>query len=133
MRLGTVFQKSPLSMMMSLSNVPSVILLNQRDNRCTLYSSAEAFLDESELPYCAVVDYHLPGLNLDLQRRMNEKGHPIPIIMISAHDDRVRAKAIEQGAGGFSSEALRWGDPARGHSIRYTGYYGLIEILRPVF
>jgi FixJ family two-component response regulator len=79
-------------------------LLQSAGYRCALYSSAEAFLDECALhpPDCAIVDFHLPGLNgLELQRRVNEKGHSIPIIMISAHDDQVRAKAIEQGAVAF--------------------------------
>jgi FixJ family two-component response regulator len=32
---------------------------------------------------------------------VNETGYSIPNIMISAHDDRVRAKALEQGAVAF--------------------------------
>ncbi len=31
-------------------------------------------------------------------RRLSEFGHSIPIIMVSAYDDRVRTKALEQGA-----------------------------------
>jgi len=74
-------------------------LLRSAGYRCALYGSAEEFLDECELPDCAIVDLHLPGSNgLDLQRRMNEKGQSIPIIIISAQDDRLRAKALEQGA-----------------------------------
>jgi FixJ family two-component response regulator len=38
---------------------------------------------------------------LDLQRQLNETGYSIPIIMISTHDDRLRAKALEHGAVAF--------------------------------
>jgi FixJ family two-component response regulator len=79
-------------------------LLKSAGYRCALYSSAEAFFDECALhtPDCAIVDFHLPGSNsLELQRRVNEKGYSIPIIMIGARDDRLRAKALEQGAVAF--------------------------------
>jgi DNA-binding response OmpR family regulator len=35
---------------------------------------------------------------LELQRLLNDMGHSIPIIMVSAYDDRVRAKVLEHGA-----------------------------------
>lgn len=48
---------------------------------------------------CAIVDFRLPGLNgLEFQQMLNEKCHSVPIIMVSAYDDRVRAEALEQGA-----------------------------------
>jgi len=35
---------------------------------------------------------------LDLQSVLNGSGHPISIIVLSAYDDLVGAKALEQGA-----------------------------------
>jgi DNA-binding response OmpR family regulator len=42
---------------------------------------------------------------------LSEKGHSVPVIMVSAYDDRVRAKGLEQGAVAvlgkpFAGEAL---------------------------
>lgn len=76
-------------------------LLHSAGYRSEAYRSAEAFLDACamQLPDCAILDFRLPGLNgLELQRMLSEFGHSIPIIMVSAYDDRVRTKALEQGA-----------------------------------
>jgi FixJ family two-component response regulator len=76
-------------------------LLHSAGYRSEAYSLAEAFLDACamQLPDCAILDFRLPGLNgLELQRMLSEFGHSIPIIMVSAYDDRVRTKALEQGA-----------------------------------
>jgi FixJ family two-component response regulator len=76
-------------------------LLHSAGYRSEAYRSAEAFLDACamQLPDCAILDFRLPGLNgLELQRMLSEFGHAIPIIMVSAYDDRVRTKALEQGA-----------------------------------
>ena len=76
-------------------------LLHSAGFRCDVYRSAEVFLDACamQLPDCAIFDFRLPALNgLELQRLLNDMGHSIPIIMVSAYDDRVRAKALEYGA-----------------------------------
>lgn len=76
-------------------------LLHSAGYRSEAYRSAEAFLGACamQLPDCAILDFRLPGLNgLELQRMLSEFGHSIPIIMVSAYDDRVRTKALEQGA-----------------------------------
>jgi FixJ family two-component response regulator len=89
-------------------------LLQSAGYQCEVYGSAEPFLDACALqqPDCAILDFHLPGLHgLELQRMLSEKGHSVPVIMVSAYDDRVRAKGLEQGAVAvlgkpFAGEAL---------------------------
>jgi len=76
-------------------------LLQSAGYQCKVYPSAELFIDVCawQQANCAIVDFRLPGLNgLELQRMLNEKRHSVPIIMVSAYDDRVRAEALEQGA-----------------------------------
>ena len=66
------------------------------------FASAEDFLASSRLRVtaCLVLDVHMPGLSgLQLQSRLLEGGHHIPIIFITAHaDDRMRAEALTAGA-----------------------------------
>ena len=63
------------------------------------FASAEALLASDDLPRirCLVVDIHLGGMNgFDLQARLVEIGHPIPVIFITGLDDplgRQRARA----------------------------------------
>jgi FixJ family two-component response regulator len=76
-------------------------LLQSAGYQCKVYASAELFIGVCawQQADCAIVDFRLPGLNgLELQRMLNEKRHSVPIIMVSAYDDRVRAEALEQGA-----------------------------------
>jgi len=76
-------------------------LLRATGYRCEVYGSAEVFLDAcgSLQPDCAIIDFRMPGLNgLELQRLLEERGHAIPIIMVTANKDRVRAQALELGA-----------------------------------
>jgi len=76
-------------------------LLRSSGYRCEVYGSAEVFLDAcgSLQPDCAIIDFRMPGLNgLELQRLLEERGHAIPIIMVTANKDRVRAQALELGA-----------------------------------
>ena len=76
-------------------------LLHSAGYRCVTYGSAEAFLDihPTPQPLCAIVDFLLPGMTgVDLQRTLIAMHRAIPIIVVSAFDDRARAKAFEQGA-----------------------------------
>jgi two-component system response regulator FixJ len=76
-------------------------LLRSTGYRCEVYGSAEELLDAcgSLRPDCAIIDFRLPGLNgLELQRLLEERGHAIPVIMVTANEDRVRAQALELGA-----------------------------------
>ena len=75
-------------------------LLQSAGYRYAAYGSAEAFLDVYPLlqpqPLCAVVDFRMTGV--DLQRTLIEMRRPLPIIVVSAFEDRVRAEALEHGA-----------------------------------
>lgn len=64
--------------------------------------SAEAFLDvyDDQHPACLVLDLRMPGMSgLQLQQRLNEDGHSLPIIMLTGHGDVPAAvQAIKNGA-----------------------------------
>jgi FixJ family two-component response regulator len=76
-------------------------LLQSAGYRYAAYGSAEAFLEVYLLlqPHCAIVDFGLPGMTgMDLQRTLIDMRRPLPIIVVSAFEDRVRAEALERGA-----------------------------------
>jgi FixJ family two-component response regulator len=69
------------------------------------FSSAEEFL-KSQKPNknsCIIIDIRMPGLTgFDLQRKLNDQGIKIPVIVISASDDaQTREQARELGAVAF--------------------------------
>jgi FixJ family two-component response regulator len=69
------------------------------------FASAQEFLDS--LPRrraaCLILDIHLGGMNgFDLQRRLAADGVGIPVVFITAHDDRLTRERIERsGAAGY--------------------------------
>jgi FixJ family two-component response regulator len=77
-------------------------LLRSAGFRVEAFGSAEDFLERDALDgaACAVLDVKLPGMNgLELQQRLIERGHRIPIVFVSAHGDSVlRAHALRAGA-----------------------------------
>lgn len=66
------------------------------------FASAEEFLNsgEEEHTACLIADIRMPGMSgLELQSKLNEERHRIPIIFITAiGDERVRMKALRAGA-----------------------------------
>ena len=79
------------------------------------FASAEEFLASGRLQECRclIADIRMPGMSgLDLQSRLNDDGHAIPIIFITAHGDEkmrmqaLRAGAVEFMAKPFNDEAL---------------------------
>ena len=69
------------------------------------FPSAEEFL-RSQKPNknsCIIIDVRMPGLTgFDLQRKLNDQGIRIPVIVISASDDaQIREQARELGAVAF--------------------------------
>ena len=52
---------------------------------------------------CVIIDVHMAGMTgLELQRELNRRSEPPPIVMITAHDaPETRRKAIEAGAVAF--------------------------------
>jgi len=83
--------------------------------RVDSFASAEAFLTRPEprARGCLVLDVTMPGLDgLELQRRLVETGHPLPIVFLSGHGDiPMTVQAMKAGATDFltkpvSAEAL---------------------------
>ncbi len=72
------------------------------------FASAEEFLSSSRVndTACVVTDVQMPGLSgIELQSRLAEDGHRIPIVFITASpEERVRGRAQEAGAFGFFSK-----------------------------
>jgi FixJ family two-component response regulator len=66
------------------------------------FSSAEEFLasDIVDKTKCLILDVSMPGMTgPDLQRELERRGLPIPIVFITAHrDDTVRPRLLEKGA-----------------------------------
>lgn len=75
------------------------------------YCSAEDFLehDNPTIPGCVVLDVRMPGLTgLELQNRLNEFVHKIPVIFISAHADiEMVVKAMQNGALDFLPKPIK--------------------------
>ena len=74
------------------------------------FASAEEFVASGSVDdsFCLITDLHMPGLNgLDLQDRLRQEGHRIPIIIVTAYpDERHRAQALAGGAVGFLEKPL---------------------------
>jgi FixJ family two-component response regulator len=75
------------------------------------FASAEDFLaaPEPDGPACLVLDVQMPGLSgLDLQRRLTEDGHALPIIFTTGHGDiPMTVEAMKAGAVGFFAKPFR--------------------------
>jgi FixJ family two-component response regulator len=69
------------------------------------FASAELFLESDALRQtdCLVLDVRMPGIDgLELQRRLNAAQSHVPIIFVTAHDDKShRTAAIDAGAASF--------------------------------
>lgn len=66
------------------------------------FASAEEFLNspERENTACLIADIRMPGMSgLELQAKLNNNYHRIPIIFITAHgDEKMRMQALRAGA-----------------------------------
>jgi FixJ family two-component response regulator len=73
--------------------------------RAAAFESAENFLSSGQLndTSCLIVDVQMPGMNgLQLQSQLAAKGCSIPIIFITAYDDKEsRRRAMQAGAIAF--------------------------------
>jgi FixJ family two-component response regulator len=78
--------------------------------RVALYESAEAFLeaDVPNAPGCILLDLRMSGLNgLQLQQRLGEVRHKLPIVFISGHGDiSTSVLAIKAGAQDFLTKPV---------------------------
>jgi len=86
------------------------LLLGLKGFRSVSLDSAEAFLSvyRPGQPGCLLLDVRMPGMSgLELQSRLAEQGHPIPIIIITAHGDVGMARAaLKAGAEDFLEKPL---------------------------
>lgn len=66
------------------------------------FACAEEFLNSGERQHtvCLIADIRLPGMSgLELQSKLNENHHKIPILFITAHgDEKMRMQALRAGA-----------------------------------
>ena len=73
--------------------------------RAAAFASAESFLKSCELhdTACLILDVRMPDMNgLELQSELAAAGHDIPIIFITAYDDKgSRGRAMKAGAVAF--------------------------------
>jgi FixJ family two-component response regulator len=68
------------------------------------FRSAEDFLQSGcvAATACLISDIQMPGLDgLGLQRRLRAEGRKTPIIFVTAHPEKFRARALAAGALGF--------------------------------
>jgi FixJ family two-component response regulator len=93
------------------------------------FASAELFLESGALreTECLVLDVQMPGIDgLELQRRLNEARSAVPIIFITATEEKThRQRAIEAGAVNFfrkpfdataflaAIRSVLWGSPTK--------------------
>ena len=80
-------------------------LLESAGYATILFASAEEFLGSGTLATatCVITDVRMPGIDgFELQRRIKRERPLLPVILISAHhNDRIRQKAIDEGAVDF--------------------------------
>ena len=73
--------------------------------RSEVFGSGEEFLNSACLLQtdCLIADVRMPGMTgLELQERLNVAGSSIPIVFISAHDDKeARTRGLRAGAIAF--------------------------------
>ena len=73
--------------------------------RAAAFESAENFLKSAQLhdTSCLIVDVQMPGTNgLELQSKLAAAGYDIPIIFITAYDNKAsRQQAMQAGAVAF--------------------------------
>jgi FixJ family two-component response regulator len=85
-------------------------LLSAAGYRVSLYDSAEHFLDAADLnaPGCVLLDLRMPGLTgLQLQQRLGDLGHTLPVVFISGHGDiPTSVLAMKAGAENFLTKPV---------------------------
>src|SRR6266700_7344301 len=77
-------------------------LLRSSGFRAEAFASAEEFLDSKSRAEtaCLILDLRMPGMNgLELQRRLSQNGHRVPIIFLSAQaSEKDERSALSAGA-----------------------------------
>jgi FixJ family two-component response regulator len=96
----------------------TALLIESFGFRAAAFESAEKFLSSGKLEgtSCLIVDVQMPGMNgLQLQSQLAAAGCHIPIIFITAYDNKEsRRRAMQAGAVAFlgkpftDEELLQW-------------------------
>ena len=85
-------------------------LLRSLGHHVFSFASAEEFLKSDQLAgtKCLITDVQMPGMSgIDLQARLKESGHRLPVIVITAFpDEEVRKRAMQLGALSFLAKPL---------------------------
>ena len=88
-----------------LFRTSTAMLLNMKGWETKEYDSAARFLDEEDFrrPGCLILDVRMPGMSgLELQRKLEENGNPLPVIFLTGHGDITMAvHAMRHGACDF--------------------------------
>src|SRR6478735_720739 len=83
----------------------TALLIESFGFQAAAFESAETLLQSSQLgeTLCLIIDVRMPGMNgLQLQSHLAAAGYKIPIIFITAYDDREsRQRAMQAGAVAF--------------------------------
>jgi FixJ family two-component response regulator len=100
----------------------TTLLIESFGFRAATFESADGFLRSGQLhdTACLIVDVQMPGMNgLQLQSHLAAEGRGIPIIFITAYDDKEsRRRAMQAGAVAFLSKPF--GDEQLLQTIRST-------------
>ena len=138
MRAGAVaFLAKPFADQLLLDTIRTALLVKRRANRrlisivdddesirrtttfliqsfgleAAAFESPEDFLKSGQLheTSCLIVDLQMPGMNgLQLQRRLAGSGYTIPIVFITAYDNKdSRQQAMQAGAVAFLNKPFR--------------------------
>lgn len=98
----------------------TALLIESYGYRAAAFESAEALLASGQLHEisCLIIDVRMPGINgLQLQSQLAAAGYEIPIIFITAYEDREsRQRAMQAGAIAFIAKPFT--DDLLGQAIR---------------
>jgi FixJ family two-component response regulator len=80
-------------------------LLRSVGYQVAIFESGEQFFESGLLSEtgCLILDMRMPGMNgLEVQRQLNLSQSPVPIIFVTAHNDKAnRQRAIDAGCSDF--------------------------------
>ena len=83
----------------------TTLLIESFGFHATAFESAQSFLESGQIheTSCLIIDVQMPGMNgLQLQSHLASAGYKIPIIFITAHDNKEsRQQALQAGAVAF--------------------------------
>src|SRR5258708_6632460 len=83
----------------------TTLLIESFGFRATAFESAESFLKSGQLhdTSCLILDLRMPDMNgFELQSELAAAGYSIPIIFVTAYDDKEsRGRAMQAGAVAF--------------------------------